>query len=69
MKAYPTLEEVKLEYVVFVFANTGMQMEKTAKILGIDRKTLYRWLKPLRETKQLRHRIEHMQNLDSFSFM
>ena len=38
----PTLEELEARYIVRVLAFTGGNMSKAAKILGVDRKTLYR---------------------------
>ena len=43
---FPKLDELERRYVARVLAFTGGNMSKAAKILGIDRKTLYR----MRET-------------------
>jgi two-component system response regulator HydG len=37
-----TLEELEKSYILYVLAHTGDQKDKAAKILGINRKTLYR---------------------------
>jgi two-component system response regulator HydG len=37
-----TLEEMEKCYILYVLAHTGEHKDKAAKILGIDRKTLYR---------------------------
>jgi DNA-binding NtrC family response regulator len=37
-----TLEDMEKCYILYVLAHTGEQKDKAAKILGIDRKTLYR---------------------------
>ena len=37
-----TLEELEKCYILYILAHTGAQKDKAAKILGIDRKTLYR---------------------------
>jgi DNA-binding NtrC family response regulator len=49
----PTLEEVSRRYVEFVLRRTGGVKERAARALGIDRKTLYRWLRavPAGETR------------------
>src|SRR5438067_7685741 len=39
---FPSLNELERRYVVRVLAHTKGNMSKTAKILGVDRKTLYR---------------------------
>ena len=39
----PSLEELTRRYIVRVMRITGGSKEKAAKILGIDRRTLYRW--------------------------
>ncbi len=38
----PPLNELERRYVARVLAFTGGNMSKAAKILGVDRKTLYR---------------------------
>jgi transcriptional regulator with GAF, ATPase, and Fis domain len=38
----PTLGEVETRYIARVLSHTGGNMSKAAKILGVDRKTLYR---------------------------
>jgi two-component system response regulator HydG len=38
----PTLEELQARYIARVLAHTKGNMSKAAKILGLDRKTLYR---------------------------
>jgi len=40
---FPTLESLQARYVARVLAHTRGNMSKAAKILGLDRKTLYRW--------------------------
>lgn len=40
---WPSLEEVELRYIVSVLRHTGGNKDKAAQILGIDRRTLYRW--------------------------
>lgn len=42
---FPTLAEVKLEYIDEVLRHTNGNQKQAAEILGIDRKTLYRLLK------------------------
>jgi DNA-binding NtrC family response regulator len=39
----PTLRELELRYVAKVLEQTEGNMSRASKILGIDRKTLYRW--------------------------
>src|SRR5215212_7034847 len=39
---YPSLEELQARYIARVLSHTKGNMSKAAKILGIDRKTLYR---------------------------
>ena len=39
---FPTLDELERRYVARVLAHTKGNMSKAAKILGVDRKTLYR---------------------------
>lgn len=39
----PTLEELERRYIVRVLRITGSNKEKASSILGIDRRTLYRW--------------------------
>jgi len=39
----PTLQELERRYIVRVLRITGANKEKAASILGIDRRTLYRW--------------------------
>jgi two-component system response regulator HydG len=38
----PTLDELEARYIARVLASTKGNMSKAAKILGVDRKTLYR---------------------------
>jgi DNA-binding NtrC family response regulator len=40
----PTLKELENTYIHYVLNHTGQKKEKASKILGIDRKTLYRSL-------------------------
>ena len=40
-----TLEELEIRYVQYVLAKTGGKKEQAAQILGINRRTLYRWEK------------------------
>ena len=42
---YPTLEEVTRRYLVQVLKHTGGNKEEAARILGVDRRTIYRWRK------------------------
>ncbi|HWW59962.1 MAG TPA: helix-turn-helix domain-containing protein, partial [Thermoanaerobaculia bacterium] len=39
---FPTLEELESRYVARVLASTKGNFSKAAKILGVNRKTLYR---------------------------
>jgi transcriptional regulator with PAS, ATPase and Fis domain len=39
----PTLRELELRYVARVLEQTGGNMSRASRILGVDRKTLYRW--------------------------
>ena len=39
---FPTLDELEHRYVAKVLAHTKGNISKASKILGIDRKTLYR---------------------------
>ena len=39
---FPSLNELERRYVARVLAHTKGNMSKAAKILGVDRKTLYR---------------------------
>ena len=39
----PTLQELERRYIIRVLRITGGNKEKAASILGIDRRTLYRW--------------------------
>jgi len=39
----PTLRELELRYVAKILEQTGGNMSRASRILGIDRKTLYRW--------------------------
>jgi DNA-binding NtrC family response regulator len=41
----PTLEQLEKRYIQTVIEKTGAKKEKTAQILGINRRTLYRKLK------------------------
>ena len=42
MDDFPTLDELERRYVARVLASTKGNISKAAKILGVDRKTLYR---------------------------
>lgn len=53
-KELTSLEEINLKYIEYVLAQAGGVREKAAKILGIDRKTLYRKLARL-ETSASQH--------------
>lgn len=39
-------EEVSIAYAKYVLLRHDMNKVQTAKALGIDRRTLYRWLEP-----------------------
>ena len=39
---FPTLEELEKRYLKIVLETTGGRKEKAARILGINRRTLYR---------------------------
>ena len=39
---FPTLDELQARYVARVLAPTKGNVSKAAKVLGVDRKTLYR---------------------------
>jgi transcriptional regulator of acetoin/glycerol metabolism len=41
----PTLEEVERRHIVYVLDQTGFNLSLSARILGIDRTTLYNKLK------------------------
>jgi len=43
VEGLPTLRQLELRYVAKVLEQTGGNMSRASKILGIDRKTLYRW--------------------------
>jgi DNA-binding NtrC family response regulator len=43
----PTLEELTAEYVALVLREVGGDKDKAAEILGISKRTLYRWEKQL----------------------
>ena len=42
MDDFPTLDELERRYVARVLVSTKGNISKAAKILGVDRKTLYR---------------------------
>ena len=42
MDDFPSLDELERRYVARVLASTKGNISKAAKILGVDRKTLYR---------------------------
>jgi len=44
-----TLDEVLLDYVSQIYNSTGKSVNKTSKILGIGRSTVYRYLNRLGE--------------------
>jgi DNA-binding NtrC family response regulator len=43
----PSLEELTAEYVALVLREVGGDKAKAAEILGISKRTLYRWEKPI----------------------
>ncbi|MFC7158814.1 helix-turn-helix domain-containing protein [Pseudidiomarina halophila] len=43
-EAWPTLQEVQDRYVQQVLAETDGNKQRAAKILGVTRRTLYRWI-------------------------
>jgi DNA-binding NtrC family response regulator len=49
----PSLESMSQSYVAFVLSEVGGVKEKAARLLEIDRKTLYRKLSEMRESSPL----------------
>jgi len=43
----PTLEELTVEYVSLVLREVGGDKAKAAEILGVSKRTLYRWEKQI----------------------
>lgn len=54
----PTLNDMFRKYIEYAIQINGGARDKTAKKLGIDRKTLYKWLKPSAEDVP---GVEHIQ--------
>lgn len=48
----PTLDELNRRYIAFVLSETGGNKSRAAEILGINRRTLYRYLDPFTEENQ-----------------
>ena len=48
----PTLEELNRRYITFILSETGGNKSRAAEILGINRRTLYRYLDPFSEESQ-----------------
>ncbi|MEM9489145.1 MAG: sigma-54 dependent transcriptional regulator [Myxococcota bacterium] len=46
---FPTLEEMERSYIRRVMAATGGNKTQTARILGVGRRTLYRWLERMED--------------------
>jgi two-component system NtrC family response regulator len=47
----PTLDELNKRYIQLVLAEAGGNKSRAAEILGINRRTLYRYLDPTNETQ------------------
>jgi len=45
-EALPTLETLQQRYVEHVLAQVNGNKRQAAQILGVNRRTLYRWLSP-----------------------
>lgn len=48
-----TLEEIEKAYILFIYAATGNNKNKSSKILGVGRRTLYRKLEVMGVTGEL----------------
>ncbi|RUO80928.1 sigma-54-dependent Fis family transcriptional regulator [Idiomarina tyrosinivorans] len=51
---WPTLSQFQRDYIAQVLAHTDGNKKRAAEILGITRRTLYRWLEADQNTQQLR---------------
>lgn len=50
---FPTLKELELRYVAKVLTETRGNMSQASRILGVDRKTVYRWRDILSQNRSL----------------